>query len=160
MESLKDEFFLIIAGEIAGASETPSEYYMRIIKEKDLDKSVQWIEKYIPDKKIREFFELADAIVLPYRASFHAQSGVLNLAIGYNKPCIVTDVGGVGEIVKTYNLGTVVKPENVEALKTGIIEHFSKKDFDFGFDKYKKDHTWDVVVQKLIKIYQKLTTIE
>ena len=116
---------------------------------------VLWINRYIADEEIPEIFAVSDAIVLPYRETFHAQSGVLNLAIGYEKPCVVSDVGGIGETVREYNLGMVVKPEDVEDLKKGIQALFEEHKH-YGFDRYKKENNWDSACDKLIKVYEEL----
>jgi len=80
--------------------------------------NVQTIMK--TDKEALEVFKIADVVVPPHKKSFHAQSSVLNLAIGYEKPCIVSDVGGIGETVRRYDLGIVVEPESISELKEGI----------------------------------------
>ncbi len=120
LKGLEHDYFLLIAGEIAGASENSSAYYKKLMEILEIQDRVLWIKKYIPEEEIPGIFEVSEAIVLPYKKTFHAQSGVLNLAIGYEKPCVVTDVGGIGETVREYNLGIVVKPEDVEALKKAL----------------------------------------
>lgn len=157
MQGLKDNYFLLIAGQIAGASETPTEYYKEKIKNNDISDSIYWIESYIPDEEASEVFKIADAVILPYKKSFHAQSGVLNLAIGYEKPCVVSDVGGIGEIVRDHDLGIVVEPESPAELKAGIISLFNNKDKQtYGFKKYKEEKSWDKVVDRLIEEYRLL----
>lgn len=155
MKDLKNEYFLLITGQRAGASEKPIEFYKETIKKNDVSDSVYWVERYITDEEASEVFMVADAIILPYKKTFHAQSGVLNLAIGYEKPCVVTDVGGIGETVREYNLGIVVKPEDVEALKKGIATLF-KDEKHFGFDSCKEDNSWEKVCDKLIGVYEEL----
>jgi glycosyltransferase involved in cell wall biosynthesis len=117
--------------------------------------SVYWLEKYISADEAAEIFKIADAIVLPYKKSFHAQSGILNLAIGYEKPCIVSDVGGIGETVKHYDLGEVVRPEDVQDLTRGIRALF-KDNRDFGFNRCKEENSWGKVCDKLIGVYEEL----
>ncbi len=155
MKYLKNEYFLLITGERAGVSEKPAEYYKDLIIKNDLGCAVNWVEKYITNEETTEIFELADAVILPYKKGFHAQSGVLNLAINYEKPCVVSDVGGIGETVKKYELGVVVEPEKVEALKKGIETLFEgKKEFNFG--KYKRENSWEKYCEKLIAVYENL----
>jgi len=155
MKDAKKDFFLLIAGQIAGMSEPSADHYKNIIRTNNINGSVYWVERYITEEESAEVFKIADAVVLPYRKSFHAQSGVLNLAIGYEKPCVVSDVGGIGETVRYYDLGIVVKPENIEDLQRGIIRVF-EDNIKFGFDKYKNDSNWDRVCDKLISTYEEL----
>ncbi len=156
MKTLKDDHFLIIAGRIAGASEPGAEYYKMIIKTENINDSVCWIERYISDEEVSEIFRIADAVVLPYLRSFHAQSGPLNLAIGYERPCVASDVGGIGETVKKYNLGVVVKPEDIENLKQGIVELFNNRK-EFGFNRCKNEMNWENVSNNLIMLYKELS---
>jgi glycosyltransferase involved in cell wall biosynthesis len=152
MQLLDDQFFLLIAGAVAGAHEVQAGYYREMIKQNDLERKVLWIERYIAPEEIEGFFGLADAVILPYRSSFHAQSGVLNLSVGYEKPCIVSDVGGMGEVVRQYALGIVVPPDNPYPLAEGIIRLF-KSNLSYGFSRYKEDNNWDKYAEKLIEIY-------
>jgi glycosyltransferase involved in cell wall biosynthesis len=155
LKGLDKKYMLLIAGESAGVSEKSLDYYKRLIQESGIQDRVLWINRYIADEEIPEIFAISDAIVLPYRKSFHAQSGVLNLAIGYEKPCVVSDVGGIGKTVMEYNLGIAVKPEDAEDLVKGIQALFEEQKH-YGFDRYKRDNNWDSACDKLIKVYEEL----
>jgi glycosyltransferase involved in cell wall biosynthesis len=74
---------------------------------------------YVPSSQIKEFFSAADAVVLPYR-EFSAQSGPGNVALAFEKPLIVSDVGGLPELVA--NPKAVFEAGNVPAL-AAAIEH-------------------------------------
>lgn len=155
MKYLKSKYFLLITGERGGVSEKPAKYYKDLIIKNDLVNAVKWVEKYITNEEAAEVFKVVDAVILPYKKSFHAQSGILNLAIDYEKPCVVSDVGGIGETVKRYELGVVVEPENVEALKNGIETLFEEKK-EFNFEKYKRENSWEKYCEKLIAVYEEL----
>ncbi len=156
MLELRKEYFLLIAGDIAGVSEKPAGYYMRIMQENGLDTSLRWIKRYISDEEVTEVFKIADAVVLPYRRSFYAQSSVLNLAVGFEKPCVVSDAGGLGEPVREFNLGVVVEAENVESLVEGVRRAFEADGESYGFKLYKRENTWDRVADEYIEIYEEL----
>ena len=100
---------------------------------------------------------MADAVVLPYKRSFHAQSGVLNLAAGLDRPCVASDVGGLRELVDEYRLGVVVPPEDTDALREGIITLFEDRNSaSYGFQKYRDDNNWDRAAEKYVEIYRRL----
>ena len=127
------------------------------MKEYNISDSVSWIDKYISDEETAGFFKIADAVILPYKRSFHAQSGILNLAAGFDKPCVVSDVGGLAELVRDYNMGVVVDPEDADALREGIIRLFENKNTaSFGFQKYREENSWDRAAEKYIDIYKRL----
>lgn len=156
VKDLYDHFFLVVAGTSALASEPSNNIYEEIIKKYDLNSRLLWIDRVILDREVPDLFKVADAVILPYKNTFHAQSGILNLAIGYEKPVVVTDVGGVGEMVSKYNLGIVVEPENSSALGNGIIQLFESQHNLYGFKRYKEENSWDRIAVEYIKIYEDL----
>jgi D-inositol-3-phosphate glycosyltransferase len=156
MRGLTRDYFLVIAGETAGASEIPAGYYRDLIEQYRIADAVGWTEKYIRDEEAAEFLKMADAVVLPYKRSFHAQSGVLNLAAGLDRPCVVSDVGGLRELVDEYRLGVVVPPEDADALREGIIRLFEDRPASYGFQEYRDDNSWDSAAEKYVEIYRGL----
>ena len=157
MEELKKDYFLLITGQVAGASEIPSGYYRGLMKEYNISDSVSWIDKYISDEETAGFFKMSDAVILPYKRSFHAQSGILNLAAGFDRPCVVSDVGGLAELVRDYNMGVVVDPEDADALREGVIRLFKNQNtVSYGFQQYREKNSWDRAVEKYIEIYKRL----
>jgi glycosyltransferase involved in cell wall biosynthesis len=157
MKGLRPEYFLVIAGAIAGASEIPADHYRGLIDHYGIADSVRWTEKYIPEEEAVEFLKMADAVVLPYKRNFHAQSGVLNLAAGFDRPCVVSDVGGLGELVEEYRLGVVVAPEDADALREGIVRLFEDRNAaSYGFQKYRDENNWEKAAEKYVAIYRSL----
>jgi glycosyltransferase involved in cell wall biosynthesis len=154
MQELKSAYFLLIAGDTAGSSEMPAEHYKRMIEMTGLSDAVHWVKKYVSSEEAADIFTIADAVILPYRKSFHAQSGVLNLAVGYEKPCVVSDVGGIGETVREYNLGVVVRAEDPAALISGITRLFTDGTVSCGFKRYKRENSWQEVARRLIIEYE------
>lgn len=158
MTGLKKDFFLLIAGDSAGSIETPVEHYERMIRGANLSGSVHWMKRYISDEDASEIFRIADAIVLPYKKSYRAQSGVLHLSIGHERPCIVSDIGAISETVRNYDLGLSVAPEDADALREGVLSLFEKlnKKYTFDFKGFKKDNSWDKIADKIISAYEDL----
>ncbi|MBL0373801.1 glycosyltransferase family 4 protein [Rhizobium sp. KVB221] len=74
--------------------------------------------RFIEDAEVAQLFLDADIVVLPYTEA--SQSGVLNLAVAFGKPVIVTDVGELRSTVQSNGLGMVVPPRDVEELATAI----------------------------------------
>ena len=64
-------------------------------------------------------------VILPYRSA--TQSGILNVAYGFYKPVIVTDVGGLAEFVDEGKTGFVVKPNSPDAIVEGVNKFLSIK---------------------------------
>jgi glycosyltransferase involved in cell wall biosynthesis len=76
---------------------------------------VEVLDRAVPEAEVPALFAGAALAVLPY-GEFHAQSGVLHLAIGYGLPVVVTDVGALGEEVRRHGIGGVAPPADAEAL--------------------------------------------
>jgi len=93
---------LIIAGEFY---ENPQPYLESIIRLK-LEGLVELRTGFIPDNEVRNYFSLADIIAQPYRTA--TQSGVSQIAYHFETPMLVTNVGGLAEIIPDGKVGYVV----------------------------------------------------
>lgn len=115
----RDDIILLIAGA------TPkiwSEYLAKLKEIAKANKTEKYVKftGYVPDEDMPVIFSISKIIVLPY---LHiTQSGVLHQAIAYGKPVITTDMGGVGEIVKRYNIGCVVPQRDSKAIADAIMD--------------------------------------
>jgi glycosyltransferase involved in cell wall biosynthesis len=67
---------------------------------------VELHDRFIPDAEVPALFRGAALVMLPY-TDFHADSGVLHLAVSYGIPVVVTDVGALGEHVRRDRIGAV-----------------------------------------------------
>jgi len=94
---------LIVAGEFY---ENPQPYLESIIKLK-LEGLVELRTGFIPDNEVRNYFSVADIVAQPYRSA--TQSGVSQIAYHFEKPMLVTNVGGLAEIVPDGKVGYVVE---------------------------------------------------
>lgn len=82
---------------------------------------VELIDRPIPEAEVPALFAGAALAVLPY-GEFHAQSGVLHLAIAYGLPAVVTDVGALGEQVRRDGIGVVAPPGDAAALARAVSD--------------------------------------
>ena len=73
---------------------------------------------YIETEEVRGFFDMAQAVVLPYRSA--SASGVLHLAYTCEKPVIATSIGGLAEDVVDGETGILVPPESPKDLAAAI----------------------------------------
>lgn len=96
---------LIVAGEFY---ENPEPYLQQIARLK-LENLVELRTSFIPDSEVRNYFSIADLVAQPYRSA--TQSGVSQIAYHFEKPMLVTNVGGLAEIVPHQKVGYVVEVE-------------------------------------------------
>ncbi|MGX5816759.1 glycosyltransferase [Chitinophaga lutea] len=102
---------LLVAGEF---------YEDRKKYEPLLGPRVKVIEDFIPNDEVKYYFSAADLIVQPYRTA--TQSGISQMAYHFGKPMLVTNVGGLPEIVPHGKAGYVVMPDPA-SIADGIM-HF------------------------------------
>jgi glycosyltransferase involved in cell wall biosynthesis len=98
------------------------------VRAQGLDGRVRLDLDHVPDELVSVYFQAADAIVLPYRRSFLATSGVLQRAAAAQKPVIATDVGEVGDLVRRHGLGLVVEPEDPQRLADAIGQYVRERE--------------------------------
>lgn len=106
---------LLIAGEFYEA-EAP---YWSLIRALGVEETVIIRPGFVPQALFPYYFRAAEAIVLPYRHG--TQSGHPFWAYQYERPMLVTRVGGLYEVVEAFGGGLIVEP-TVEAIAAGLIE--------------------------------------
>lgn len=135
---------LIVAGEFY-EDEKP---YFDLIHKLEISDRIILHSHFISDDEVRYYFSAASLVVQPYRSA--TQSGVTQVAYNFNKPMVVTDVGGLAEIVPDGKCGYVVAPEP-EAIAGAISDFFSGDvdRFRAGIEEQKKSYSWDRLTEAL-----------
>jgi starch synthase len=82
------------------------------------DRRVEIRNEYLPDSALPDLFRAARAVVLPYRQA--SQSGVGSMVKPYGRPLVVTEVGGLPELVADGS-GLTVAAEDPAALSVAIL---------------------------------------
>jgi D-inositol-3-phosphate glycosyltransferase len=139
---------LIIAGEYY---DKPDEYEA-IIKEYALQDAVIQVNDFIPDSEVSTYFCAADMVVQTYKTA--TQSGVTQIAYYYNKPMLVTNVGGLAELVPDQKVGYVTTT-SVTEIADAILDFYQNKREAAFVDNIKLERerfTWDSMIEKLIKV--------
>jgi glycosyltransferase involved in cell wall biosynthesis len=140
---------LIVAGEFYG-SEIP---YRTIVEESGLEKDVIFYNHYIEENEVRFFFSSADLVVQPYKSA--TQSGVTQIAYQFEVPMLVTDVGGLKEIVPHEKCGYVVKPDP-DDIASSIIDYLDnnrKKAFTECVKKEKEKFSWNKMTDSITEVF-------
>jgi glycosyltransferase involved in cell wall biosynthesis len=111
---------LIIAGEFY---ENPQPYLDLILK-LGLEKSIILRNGFIPDSEVRNYFSIADIVTQPYRAA--TQSGVSQIAYHFEKPMLVTNVGGLADSVPDGKVGYVVDVDIIK-ISDALVDFFTNQ---------------------------------
>lgn len=114
---------LLVAGDFS--TEKEKQRYVNQIKERKVQDFVEIYDGYIPDMEVEKYFTAADLVVQPYESA--TQSGIVQIAFSFGKPVIVTNVGGLPEVVTDGKTGYVVEPKNSAALAEGIVKFFREE---------------------------------
>ena len=141
---------LIIAGEFY-EDDTP---YKDLIKKNSLENEVIFYDHFIKDSEVPLFFSVADIVVQPYKSA--TQSGVTQIAYYFEKPMLVTNVGGLKEIVPGGKCGYVVAP-GAEEVADAIFDFFvngRKEQFTEGVRKEKEKFSWDKMTAAIFDVYE------
>jgi glycosyltransferase involved in cell wall biosynthesis len=110
---------LVVAGEFY-QERAP---YERLIRDLGLEAAVRLDDRYIPNEVVETYFRAADLVVLPYVSA--TQSGIAQIALGFERPVVVTEVGGLPEAVRPGETGYVVPPRDPQALAAALVDFFT-----------------------------------
>lgn len=143
---------LIVAGEFYG----PEAPYRQMVEGLGIAEAVVFRSSYIPKEEVGLYFAAADLVVQPYKTA--TQSGISQLAFHFEKPMVVTDVGGLPEIVRHGEEGYVV-PISPEAIANAISDfyaHGRETDMTKAVRAGKARFDWSHMASKIREMYQQL----
>ena len=112
---------------------------------------------FIPDNEVNLYFGAASLVVQPYKSA--TQSGVTQIAYHFEKPMVVTNVGGLGEIVPNGKVGYVVDIDTVE-IANAIADFFSNnraEQFVQGIKEEKQKYSWERMINTIQTVYKQIT---
>jgi len=139
---------LIIAGEYY---DKPDDY-QAIIKECNLENALVQANDFIPDSEVSTYFSAADMVVQTYKTA--TQSGVTQIAYYYHNPMLVTDVGGLAELVPHNKVGYVTSPD-INEIADAILDFYSNSRETAFIENIKTERlrfTWDSMIAKLFEV--------
>jgi len=136
---------LIVAGEFYAKPQP----YLDLIEKFNLQERVHLFTDFIPNEQVPVMFSAADLVVQPYKSA--TQSGVTQIAYHFEKPMIVTDVGGLGELIPHEKVGFVVQPQP-KKISQGILRFFEEnraKEFIENIQMEKQKFSWEKLLNTL-----------
>jgi len=145
---------LIIAGEYY----TDKKKYQQLIEEYQLEDHIIQVDRFIQDSEVKNYFCASDVVVQPYKSA--TQSGVTQIAYHFNKPMIVTDVGGLKEMCPDGKVGYVV-PVDKDALAQAILNYFKEEqhlEMIEHIKEEKKKYSWEILVQNILLLSNQINT--
>ena len=141
---------LIVAGEFY----TPKERYLRQIADNGLQDEVILHDRFIPDEQVKYYFSAVDFVVQPYKTA--TQSGVTQIAYQFCVPMVVTDVGGLSEIVPDGRVGYVCEP-TVQGVADAIARMYDGdtiERFRLNCIEERKRFSWEEMCTRIAELYE------
>ena len=143
---------LIVAGEFY----EDEDKYRAQISNNQLTNKVIIKNEFIADADLRKYFGAANLIVQPYKTA--TQSGVTQVAFHFEKPMLVTNVGGLGEIVHDHKMGYAVEP-NADAIAAALTDYYTHSRqavYTEYLIKQKDNYSWSKLAESFVKIHNKI----
>lgn len=143
---------LLVAGEFYD----DAAFYHQLITQYNLEQQIILHTDFIPNERVKYYFGAADLVVQPYRSA--TQSGISQIAFHFEKPMIVTNVGGLPEIVQHEKEGYVVEI-TPKAIADAILDFYDNKRGEIlhqGVKTGKKRYTWNNMIDGIQTLYKKL----
>jgi len=145
---------LIVAGEFY----TDKTGYIQQMERLGITGDMIWHDHFIRDEDVKYYFSAADLLVQPYKSA--TQSGVTQIACQFETPVIVTNVGGLSEIVSDGQTGYVVEPDalSISNAIERIYENDRLQQMAEKMVSEKHRFSWDYFTKQLEKMHD--TVIE
>ncbi|MEY4876712.1 MAG: hypothetical protein RL708_1861 [Bacteroidota bacterium] len=144
----KQNIKLLVAGEFY----EDRKYYDEIIERNQLQNQLYLHTDFIPNDEVKNYFCAADCVVQPYKTA--TQSGISQMAYHFNKPMIVTNVGGLPEIVPHEKVGYVVE-QNTDAIANAILKFYQlhkENEMVENVKLEKKKYGWNTITNSIYNL--------
>ncbi len=143
---------LIVAGEFYSDSKPYTEQITRL----GIEERLVLRTDFIADKDVAGYFCASDIVVQPYKSA--TQSGVTQIAYHFEKPMLVTNIGGLPEIVPHGKVGYVVEPRSDE-IAASLNDFFRRnryEEFSANARKEKARYSWSKMVDSINEVFDKI----
>jgi glycosyltransferase involved in cell wall biosynthesis len=143
----KEQIKLLVAGEFYQDANP----YLEQIKNLGLTESIILRTEFITDSEVRYYCSAPDLIIQPYRNA--TQSGVTPLAYHFEKPMVVTNVGGLPSMVPDGIAGLVAEP-TPESIANHILEFYGVGEGHFlpALKEEKKKYSWMMFCEQILDL--------
>ncbi len=135
---------------VAGAFGSDRVSYRRMIDDNGANDCIEVVDRYIADNEVEKYFAACDIAVLPYESA--TQSGIVQIAFGFGKPVIVTNVGGLPDVVADGQTGYIVERGDPGQLADAIVRFYENdmaERFEAQVRREADRFSWDRLVEKI-----------
>ena len=142
---------LIVAGEFY----EDKTQYLDLINKLGIQNQLILKTDFIPDSEVRNYLCAADAVIQPYRNA--TQSGVTPLAYHFEKPMVVTNVGGLPALVPHEKVGLIAEPDPT-SIADAILRFYKLGENYFipHLRTEKQKYSWSSFVKVILKLAEEI----
>jgi glycogen(starch) synthase len=114
---------------------------------------------FVPDQDRDKLYKIADVAVFP---SLYEPFGIVALeAMAAKCPVVVSNVGGLKEVVKDNETGIVVHPDSVDSLSWGILHTLHHPDWAAlraanAYREVCKVYSWGPIAEQTLEVYDRV----
>jgi glycosyltransferase involved in cell wall biosynthesis len=152
-----EQVTIVIAGKpIAG-------YTLPVMPKLSNGGEIQLVDRFITNRELVQFFSKATCIVCPYTDA--TQSAVVLTAYAFEKPVIVSRVGGLPEYVLEDETGLLFTRNDPRALSDVIINVLTdaelREKLERGCSTIQREYlNWEKISEKYIEVFNKVSSDE
>ncbi len=139
---------LILAGEYYEDRKP----YDEMIERLQLKDCVYEFTEFIPNSEVHHYFSAADVVVQPYKSA--TQSGITQIAYYFEKPMIVSNVGGLASVVLDGKTGFVAEPD-AKSIADAVLKFYTPNsipNMEEHLKEEKRKYGWDNFVNNLLQV--------
>ena len=143
-----EDIDLIVAGEFYEDSKP----YLDIVNASNHQSRIHLHTHFIPNSGVADYFSVCDLVAQPYKNA--TQSGVSQVAYHFEVPMLITDVGGLSELLPHGEAAWVCQ-SNVSGITEGLTAVFQENRIDHiksRLPELKKQFSWTSMVKALTQI--------
>ena len=146
-KEISNNIKLLIAGEFY----EDRKQYDDLIEQLNIKESLILKTDFIQDSEVKYYLCATDFVIQPYRNA--TQSGVTPLAYHFEKPMLVTNVGGLPDLVPYGKVGLIAEPNSQSiAEKIKELYTFGEQHFLAALQEEKKKYSWKILTNKIIEL--------
>ena len=142
-----NNFKILVVGECYGDKQK----YLKLAQRNNVADVIDFRFGFVPNEIVNFYFCASDLVVLPYKSA--SQSGIVPIAYHFNRPVIVTNVGGLPEVVEIGKSGLVCEP-TVKDISQNIIDLLNSDltSYNKFISEYKNNFSWSSFSKNMLEL--------
>ena len=129
--------------------------YTKRIETLGIGSKVRIVDEYVPNEDVQLYFAASDVVIMPYVSG--TGSGIAQIAFGFSKPVIATNVGCLPEVIEDGETGLIVDSQSSEEISKAVIRFYEEnmgEEFPQHIAQGKDRFSWDNLVGVIEKFLE------